>query len=69
MMKCSLELLDVNMTSTLGCDTCKGSFDVGFEPIVRARGVFVELCSNGQVSVLGAVKSSKQMFWCGRETN
>jgi hypothetical protein len=69
MVKGSLELMDVNMTSTLGCDTRKGNFDVGLKPIVRARGVFVELCSRGKVSVLGAVKSSEQMFWCGRETN
>ena len=57
------------MTSTLVCDTRKGRFDVGFEPIVRARGGFVELCSEVDVSVLGAVKSSTQVFWCGRRTN
>ena len=69
MVKGILELMDVAMTSTLVCDTRKGRFDVGFEPIVRARGGFVELCSEVDVSVLGAVKSSTQVFWCGRRTN
>ena len=69
MIKGIIELMDVAMTSTLVCDTRKGRFDVGFEPIVRARGGFVELCSEVDVSVLGAVKSSTQVFGCGRRTN
>ena len=52
MIKGILELMDVAMTSTLVCDTRKGRFEVGFEPIVRARGGFVELCSEVDVSVL-----------------
>ena len=37
MIKGILELMDVVMTSTLVCDTRKGRFDVGFEPIVRGE--------------------------------